>query len=164
MAALDKHNQHLQFDGDICKFSISIDDDECKNVTKSSSASLPMRMTMVRSSGASAKSPLTRAHFNPPIHPARGACMTSWSSGRMDVGNACLKAKTEEKAHITAGPEFREREGHSLVIHKAFVIVRQQQSDSNECKPTFTEQLTMNSLAINAGTCNHTVSKLGCKL
>ena len=36
-----------------------------------------------------------------------------------DVGNAYLEAYTEEKLYIVAGPEFREREGHTLVITKA---------------------------------------------
>ena len=36
-----------------------------------------------------------------------------------DVGNAYLEAETREKLFIVAGPEFGEREGHILVIHKA---------------------------------------------
>jgi hypothetical protein len=36
-----------------------------------------------------------------------------------DIGNAYLKAKTDEKLYIIAGPEFKELSGHILVIHKA---------------------------------------------
>lgn len=36
-----------------------------------------------------------------------------------DVGNAYLEAFTSEKVYIIAGPEFGDREGHILVIHKA---------------------------------------------
>ena len=41
-----------------------------------------------------------------------------------DVGNAYLEADTEEKVHIVAGPEFRDREGHVLVIKKALYGLR----------------------------------------
>lgn len=44
-----------------------------------------------------------------------------WST---DVGNAYLEAKTKEKVYIVAGPEFGEREGHTLVIHKALYGLR----------------------------------------
>jgi Reverse transcriptase (RNA-dependent DNA polymerase) len=33
-----------------------------------------------------------------------------------DIGNAYLEAYTTEKVYIIAGPKFREREGHILVI------------------------------------------------
>ena len=36
-----------------------------------------------------------------------------------DIGNAYLEAKTKEKLHVVAGPEFEELEGHILVIYKA---------------------------------------------
>jgi hypothetical protein len=36
-----------------------------------------------------------------------------------DVGNAHLEALTSEKVHFIVGPEFGERAGHTLVIHKA---------------------------------------------
>jgi hypothetical protein len=36
-----------------------------------------------------------------------------------DVGNAYLESMTTEKVYIVAGPEFGEREGHTLVIRKA---------------------------------------------
>ena len=36
-----------------------------------------------------------------------------------DIGNAYLEAVTREKVYIKAGPEFKEREGHLLIIHKA---------------------------------------------
>jgi hypothetical protein len=36
-----------------------------------------------------------------------------------DIGNAYLEAKTREKVCIRAGPEFKEREGNLLIIHKA---------------------------------------------
>ena len=36
-----------------------------------------------------------------------------------DIGNAYLEAQTSEKVYIIAGPEFGDREGHILVIHKA---------------------------------------------
>jgi hypothetical protein len=36
-----------------------------------------------------------------------------------DIGNAYLEAMTTEKVYIIAGPEFGDREGHILIIHKA---------------------------------------------
>ena len=36
-----------------------------------------------------------------------------------DIGNAYLEAHTSEKVYIIAGPEFREKEGHTLIINKA---------------------------------------------
>ena len=42
--------------------------------------------------------------------------LEAWAT---DVGNAYLEAYTEEKLYIVAGPEFRQREGHTLVITKA---------------------------------------------
>ena len=36
-----------------------------------------------------------------------------------DIGNAYLEAKTKEKLYIVAGPEYKEHEGHILVIYKA---------------------------------------------
>jgi len=36
-----------------------------------------------------------------------------------DVRNAYLEALTEEKIYIVAGPQFRESEGHILIIQKA---------------------------------------------
>ena len=42
--------------------------------------------------------------------------LEAWAT---DVGNAYLEAYTEEKLYIVAGTEFREREGHTLVITKA---------------------------------------------
>jgi hypothetical protein len=42
--------------------------------------------------------------------------LDSWST---DIGNAYLEAETKEKLYIIAGPEFGDREGHILIIHKA---------------------------------------------
>ena len=42
----------------------------------------------------------------------------------MDIGSAYLEAQTSEKVYIIAGPEFGEREGHILVIHKALYGLR----------------------------------------
>ena len=36
-----------------------------------------------------------------------------------DIGNAYLEAVTDEKVYVVAGPEFGDREGSILVIHKA---------------------------------------------
>ena len=36
-----------------------------------------------------------------------------------DIGNACLEAVAREKVCVKAGPEFKEREGHLPIIHKA---------------------------------------------
>ena len=36
-----------------------------------------------------------------------------------DIGNAYLEAYTSEKVYIIGGPEFRDREGHILIINKA---------------------------------------------
>ena len=41
-----------------------------------------------------------------------------------DIGNAYLEATTKEKLVITAGPEFKELEGHILVIQKALYSLR----------------------------------------
>ena len=37
----------------------------------------------------------------------------------VDIGNAFLEAITKEKTNIVPGPEFKELQGHILVIHKA---------------------------------------------
>jgi hypothetical protein len=44
-----------------------------------------------------------------------------WST---DIGNAYLEAKTLEKVYITAGPEFKGKEGHTLVVYKALYGLR----------------------------------------
>ena len=41
-----------------------------------------------------------------------------------DIGNAYLEAKTAEKVCIIAGPEFGDREGHTLIIVKALYGLR----------------------------------------
>ena len=41
-----------------------------------------------------------------------------------DIGNAYLEAETKEKVCITAGPEFGELEGHTLIIFKALYGLR----------------------------------------
>jgi Reverse transcriptase (RNA-dependent DNA polymerase) len=40
-----------------------------------------------------------------------------------DVGNAYLEAKTKEKVHIVAGPEFGSLDGHTLLIDKALYVL-----------------------------------------
>ena len=47
--------------------------------------------------------------------------LRSWAT---DVGNAYLEADTEEKVYIIAGPEFREKRGHTMVIKKALYGLR----------------------------------------
>jgi len=42
-----------------------------------------------------------------------------WST---DIGNAYLQAKMKEKVCFIAEPEFKDREGHLLTIHKALVV------------------------------------------
>jgi hypothetical protein len=42
--------------------------------------------------------------------------MEVWST---DIGNAYLESYTQEKVYIIAGPEFGEREGHTLIVQKA---------------------------------------------
>ena len=37
----------------------------------------------------------------------------------MDISNAYLEAHISEKVYIIAGPEFGEKEGHTLIINKA---------------------------------------------
>jgi hypothetical protein len=41
-----------------------------------------------------------------------------------DVGNAYLEAYTKEKVYIVAGPEFGERQGHTLIIVRALYGLR----------------------------------------
>ena len=41
-----------------------------------------------------------------------------------DIGNAYLEAYTSEKVYIIGGPEFKDREGHILVINKALYGLR----------------------------------------
>jgi len=36
-----------------------------------------------------------------------------------NIGDAYLKSYTQEKVHIIAGPEFGDRQGHTLIIRKA---------------------------------------------
>jgi hypothetical protein len=47
--------------------------------------------------------------------------LETWST---DIGNAYLEAFTSEKVYIIAGPEFKELEGHILVISKALYGLR----------------------------------------
>jgi hypothetical protein len=42
--------------------------------------------------------------------------LNNWAT---DIGNAYLEAVTSEKLFIIAGPEFREQQGHILIIYKA---------------------------------------------
>ena len=56
----------------------------------------------------------------------RGICMITFLSElngcetwATDIGNAYLESYTSEKVYIVAGPEFKDREGHTLVIKKA---------------------------------------------
>jgi len=47
--------------------------------------------------------------------------LDTWAT---DVGNAYLEAYTSEKVYIIAGPEFRERQGHTFIIVKALYGLR----------------------------------------
>ena len=47
--------------------------------------------------------------------------METWAT---DIGNAYLESYTKEMVYIRAGPEFREREGHILIIRKALYGLR----------------------------------------
>ena len=47
--------------------------------------------------------------------------LSVWST---DVSNAYLEAKTKEKVYIVAGSEFKELEGHMLIINKALYGLR----------------------------------------
>ena len=47
--------------------------------------------------------------------------LETWAT---DIGNAYLEAKTSEHVYIEAGPEFGDREGHILIIHKALYGLR----------------------------------------
>jgi hypothetical protein len=47
--------------------------------------------------------------------------LETWAT---DIGNAYLEAETLESCFIVAGPEFGEREGHTLVIFKALYGLR----------------------------------------
>jgi hypothetical protein len=47
--------------------------------------------------------------------------LDTWAT---DIGNAYLEALTLEYVFIVAGPEFGEREGHTLVIYKALYGLR----------------------------------------
>ena len=47
--------------------------------------------------------------------------LETWAT---DIGNAYLEAKTNEKVYIIGGPEFGDREGHILIIHKALYGLR----------------------------------------
>ena len=41
-----------------------------------------------------------------------------------DIGNAYLESFTREKVYIIAGPEFKDRQGHILIIKKALYGIR----------------------------------------
>jgi Reverse transcriptase (RNA-dependent DNA polymerase) len=41
-----------------------------------------------------------------------------------DIGNAYLEAYTSEKVYVIAGPEFKDSEGHILIISKALYGLR----------------------------------------
>ena len=47
--------------------------------------------------------------------------MEIWAT---DIGNAYLESYTQEKVYIIAGPEFGEREGHTLIIVRALYGLR----------------------------------------
>jgi Reverse transcriptase (RNA-dependent DNA polymerase) len=47
--------------------------------------------------------------------------LQTWST---DVGNAYLESFTKEKVYIIAGPEFGDRQGHTLVIVKALYSLK----------------------------------------
>ena len=47
--------------------------------------------------------------------------LETWAT---DIGNAYLEARTLEKVYIVAGPEFRDREGHTMIIYKALYGLR----------------------------------------
>jgi hypothetical protein len=47
--------------------------------------------------------------------------LETWAT---DIGNAYLEAETKERVYIHAGPEFGDREGHTLVIFKALYGLR----------------------------------------
>jgi hypothetical protein len=47
--------------------------------------------------------------------------LETWAT---DIDNAYLEAETLESCFIVAGPEFGEREGHTLVIFKALYGLR----------------------------------------
>ena len=40
----------------------------------------------------------------------------------VDIGNAYLEAKAKENLYVVTGPEFKELEGHILVIYKALYM------------------------------------------
>jgi len=50
-----------------------------------------------------------------------------------NLGNAYLKAKTQEKVYIIAGPECGELEGHTLIIFKALYSLRTSGLCWHEC-------------------------------
>ena len=41
-----------------------------------------------------------------------------------DIGNAYLEARTSERVCIIAGPEFGDKEGHTLIIDRALYGLR----------------------------------------
>jgi hypothetical protein len=47
--------------------------------------------------------------------------LETWAT---DIGNTYLEAETLEAVYIIAGPEFGEREGHTLVVFKALYGLR----------------------------------------
>jgi len=47
--------------------------------------------------------------------------LDTWAT---DIGNAYLEARTSEKVYIIAGPEFKDKENHVLVIYKALYGLR----------------------------------------
>jgi hypothetical protein len=47
--------------------------------------------------------------------------LSTWAG---DIGNAYLEAYTREKVYFVAGPEFRDLEGHTLVVSKALYGLR----------------------------------------
>ena len=47
--------------------------------------------------------------------------LNTWST---DVGNAYLESYTKEKVYIVAGPEFGERQGHTLIIVRALYSLK----------------------------------------
>jgi len=56
--------------------------------------------------------------------------MEVWTA---DVGNTCLESFAQEPVFVVAGPEFREREGHVLVVSKALCGLESNRLRWHEC-------------------------------
>ena len=72
--------------------------------------------------------------------------MEIWAT---DIGNAYLESFTQEKVYIVAGPEFGDREGHTLIISRALYGLRSSGPKVSGFSPSFLNRICFFKLLFN---------------